>query len=49
MSAICWVAQAFLVDVLDDESFLYQRRKLLRQRAGLTSKDKNVVLASALI
>lgn len=41
-------AQAFLTDILEDDDFLNKRRKLLRQRAGLTSKDKKLVLASIL-
>lgn len=37
--------QVFLHDILDDtdENFLDKRRKLLRQRAGLTDKDSKKV------
>ena len=39
--------QAFLVDILEDNDFLARRRKLLRQRAGLSAKDIKQALAPA--
>lgn len=40
------LCQAFLVDMLEDEDYLNDRRKLLRQRAGLSAKDTKVAFAS---
>lgn len=40
--------QAFLVDFVDDDRFMSSRRKLLRQRAGLTNKDTHKVSTSDL-
>ena len=39
----CLCVQAFLLDVLEDNNFLEKRRHLLRQRAGLSEKDKKKV------
>eukprot|EP00435_Cladocopium_sp_Y103_P029727 s2483_g7.t1 len=35
--------KAFLLDIIEDDTFLEERRKLLRQRAGLSDKDKRKV------
>lgn len=40
------VYQAFLMDLLEDDDFLDKRRKLLRQRAGLSSKQTKEAFAS---
>lgn len=32
--------QAFIIDILEENDFMDQRRKLLRQRAGLTDADR---------
>ncbi|CAK9034003.1 Protein ZGRF1 [Durusdinium trenchii] len=37
------LVKAFLVDFVDDDRFMSSRRKLLRQRAGLTNKDTHKV------
>ena len=37
MHAMC--AQAFLVDILEEKDYLNNRRKMLRQRAGLSDRD----------
>lgn len=34
------------MDILQENNFLDERRKLLRQRAGLTDKDKRKAISS---
>ena len=34
------------MDILQEKNFLDERRKLLRQRAGLTDKDKRKAISS---
>lgn len=41
--------QAFLVDILETDSFLEKRRKLLRQRAGIPQNDRKTVQTSAMV
>ena len=35
------------MDILEEDDFLNSRRKLLRQRAGLTDQDKRKAIFSA--
>ena len=43
VSCVHVCVQAFLLDVLEEDNFLEKRRKLLRQRAGLSDNDRKKV------